>query len=721
MKKPYSTYLIFLLALIMTKVSHAQYHYPEIQTVDSVDTYFGVKYKDPYRRLEDLKDSQVLTWYKQEADFTDSILNRISGRDELVRDVKILDKLEQPWFYTFKYENGRVFYIKQDPGDDVGKLYYRNGIKGQDELLFDPQTYIKDSTLSVSDFLPSHDGNKVVIAYTEKGKEIAILKVMDVNSKKYFPETINSSYTAFSWTFDDSAFLYNSLNSSDNTDAQFKLNPKTKLHKLGTPVYNDIDFFSDSSYPNMDIKPSEFTEASVNEDSKNYIFASVSSTRNENIIYYAPISQFNSGNIQWKPLCKLEDKIVKDILILGNDVYGISYDNAKNYKLVHTTLANPNWKQADVIAKNRTDLVLEEITHSKNYLFLIYTDGINKHIFKYSLITGKTLSVNLPFSGTVRMHCWNDSTNFCRVNIQSWNKPFMEFEFEAETDKFYPSIFNKTSDYPDSLKNIVVEEIEVKGRDGTMIPLSIIYKKGMKKDGSHTCLLEGYGAYGYSYIPQFDYFKLLAAAKGTVRAIAHIRGGGEKGDDWYKGGYKATKPNSWRDFNDCAQFLVDSGYTSSKRLACLGRSAGGIVISRAITERPDLYGAAICEVGVANAMRNEFSPNGPANIPEFGTVKDSIECRGLFEMDGVQHVVKDVSYPAVICSGGLNDPRVLIWEPAKFAAALQNNSSSNKPVLLKVNYNSGHGIDNLSIAFLNAANLFAFAYWQCGDKNYQLK
>jgi len=209
--------------------------------------------------------------------------------------------------------------------------------------------------------------------------------------------------------------------------------------------------------------------------------------------------------------------------------------------------------------------------------------------------------------------------------------------------------------------------------------------------------------------------------KGVIIAEAHVRGGSEKGEAWYKAGFKTTKPNTWKDFNSCAEYLIEKGYTSAKRLAGMGTSAGGILISRAITERPDLYAAAICNVGTANAMRMEFAPNGPGNIPEFGTVKDSIESRALYEMDGVQHVVKGTKYPAVICVGGWNDPRVLAWEPGKFAAALQNATTSGKPVLMKVNYDSGHFTEDLSVTYANFADMFAFALWQCGDPDYKIK
>lgn len=233
--------------------------------------------------------------------------------------------------------------------------------------------------------------------------------------------------------------------------------------------------------------------------------------------------------------------------------------------------------------------------------------------------------------------------------------------------------------------------------------------------------MDSYGAYGFSMSPWFNVFENSLAVKGVVLAIPHVRGGSEKGQDWYKAGYKTTKPNTWKDFISCGDYLVAKGYTSSNKLAGTGTSAGGILISRAITERPDLFAAAICNVGVANAMRAEFSSNGPVNIPEFGTVKDESECKALYEMDGMQHVKTGVKYPAVMCVAGWNDPRVVAWQPGKFAAAVQNASTSGKPVLMKVNYDNGHFTEDKDVTFANFADQFAFALWQCGHPDFQQK
>jgi prolyl oligopeptidase len=264
----------------------------------------------------------------------------------------------------------------------------------------------------------------------------------------------------------------------------------------------------------------------------------------------------------------------------------------------------------------------------------------------------------------------------------------------------------------------VTEEVELKGYDGTMIPLSIVHRKGMPMDGSSSCILDGYGAYGISNTPWFTE-QSSVARHGVVLAFAHVRGGSEKGESWYLAGKKATKPNTWKDFISSAEYLIEKGYTSKEHLAGTGTSAGGILIGRSITERPDLFAAAVCNVGAANAMRQEFSPNGPVNTPEFGTVAIQEEAAALYEMDALQHVQAGTKYPAVLGVGGWNDPRVAPWEPGKFIAALQASNASNRPELLKVNYDNGHFTEEKSVTFKNFAGQYAFMLWQTGHKEFQ--
>ena len=511
------------------------------------------------------------------------------------------------------------------------------------------------------------------------------------------------------------------IKSADGKDPESRLNSKTKLHVVNTDPSRDIDFFSNASYPEMHIDPSVYPYAFLDEDSRGYIYSGEGTVQSEIKMYYAPISEFNAKKINWKILCTPADKIVRGLVIKGDDLYVITYNHAKNYKVIYTNLKNPNWNSAATIAAENPKETIEGITYCKDYMFITYSDGINNRLTKYNFSSKKETEIKLPFKGTVFVQCFNTKSNDCLIGITSWTKPYTEFDYNAETDAFKPSPFNTPPAYPAAYKNLVVEEVFAKGHDGEMIPLSIIHKEGMKKDGSNICFMDSYGAYGYSMTPEFSVRETSLAVRNVVVAIPHVRGGSEKGEAWYRAGFKTTKPNTWKDFISCAEYLVENGYTSPQKIAGTGTSAGGILISRAITERPDLFAAAICNVGCANALRLEFGSNGPVNTPEFGTVKDSSECKALFEMDGMQHVVKGVKYPAVICVGGWNDPRVVAWEPGKFAAALQNASTSGKPVLLKINYDNGHFTEDKMVTWANFSNQYAFVLWQCGHPDFQPK
>jgi prolyl oligopeptidase len=713
--------LAFITFCLLSLSLSAQWKYPSTKKVDVTDTYFGTTYHDNYRWLEDLKNPVVIQWFKDQATLTNATLNKLNGRDELIAEWKKLDKLQPPSYRNPVKEGNRIFYQKKMPGDKVSKVYYREGIEGKEQLLFDPLTFIAGKTLSVQSIIPSFDAKKLAIAYSADGAEVSTIQIINVDTKQFLPDIITASAGVSGWTFDNTAILYMWLKSADNTDPTSRLSPKTKLHKLGTAVTADIDFFSDAGYPELKIPNQVYPSVFLVKDANQYVFAALGSVEPEQTSYYAPIAQFNSAHIQWKKLSSVADKLVRGFDVAGDMAYAITYNGAKNYKLVATDLKNPNWANAKTIAPEKKNQTLESFTRCKDYLLVVYSDGINSQLDKYNLKTGVITQVKLPFTGVVDTYCMDTKTNECKVGIISWTKPYAEFMLDTTTDTFKASPFNKPAVLPEAYKNLVVEEVEVKGHDGVMIPLSIIYKKGLKKDGSNVCLMDSYGAYGYSMTPWFDAKENSLAVRGVVVAIPHVRGGSEKGQDWYKAGYKTTKPNTWKDFNSCAEYLIAQGYTSSKRLAGTGTSAGGVLITRAITERPDLYAAAICNVGCANASRGEFSANGPVNTPEFGTVAIEEECKALYEMDGMQHVQDGVKYPAIICVGGWNDPRVVAWQPGKFAAAAQNATASGKPVFMKVNYDNGHFTEDKDVTFANFADQFAFVLWQCGHPGFQMK
>jgi prolyl oligopeptidase len=288
----------FFIAIGFSYEAFAQYVYPPTKTVDSSDTYFGVTYKDPYRWLEYKKTPDAGTWFKQQAIYTDSILNNLNGRDELIAEWKRLDNLKTSKISDFIYENGRVFYRKTMPGENVGKMYYREGTKGPEQLLFDPTNFIPGKTITVERFMPSHDGKKIGIVYAQGGAEIGTLIIMKVDIKQFLNDSVSSTLNIPSWTFDDKAFLYfhaynNRLANANNEDH------KIRLHVIGTDLATDADFFRNASYPGLNITSDiEPAYALLDEGSKGYIISGHGNMlKSEALQYFAPIEQLLSGKI----------------------------------------------------------------------------------------------------------------------------------------------------------------------------------------------------------------------------------------------------------------------------------------------------------------------------------------------------------------------------------------------------------------------------------------
>ena len=711
-----------LALLAMFVQAPAPWSYPPTKTSDATDTYFGKAYKDPYRWLETLKDKDVEAWFKAQADLTDGLLAKIPARDALANEWMALDKLKPASYSQITYEQGRVFYKKTLGGENVGKLYYRDGWKGAEQLLFDPAGFKPSGAkpgdvATIVSYTPSPDGRHVVLALSAAGAEYSELRPLEVESRKLLSETIYPSYGALSWTMDSKSFLYDAGKVTDIKSPEIELNRKTRLHALGTDVGSDVDFFSNESYPDLEISPKEFPMAFIDESYPAYVVGNVGTVQNEMRLFIAPTAQIApKSKLKWSVLALPSDNLVRGIVFNKDYVYAVTHAGAAKYKIVRTRVDHPDWKTAETVVPEAKDSI-QSITHSKSFMFVVYSNGIVGRLVKYTLDTGKAIEVKLPASGTVDINCPDFRTDQCIVFSTSWIQPTTLYDFDADKGTFAKSIFNTAISYP-GFENLVTEEVEAPGHDGTMIPLSIIHRKDLKLDGGASAILEGYGAYGISYTPAFN-VRHSIALHGVVLAYAHVRGGSEKGEAWYKAGYKTTKPNTWKDFISAAEYLIKKGYTSAGKLAGTGTSAGGILISRAVTERPDLFGAAVCNVGVANAMRVEFSPNGPVNTPEFGTVQDATEAQALYEMDGVQHVQPGVKYPAVLGVAGWNDPRVVPWQPGKFVAGMQAASTSGKPVLLKVNYDNGHFTEEKIVTFRNFAGQYAFMLWQTGHKEFQ--
>jgi prolyl oligopeptidase len=550
----------------------------------------------------------------------------------------------------------------------------------------------------------------VVLALSAQGAEVSQIRVLDVVGGTLLPDALDGSYGPMAWTPDGRAFYYDSGQGGDPQGVAFHLDRKVRLHVLGA-AGRDADVFSRAHDKDLGIAPEDFPAVSADPNLPKYLVGSLQTARREASLFLSPAD----GKGRWKALCKPGDQVV-EVAFHGEDVYAVTFAGASRRKVVRTSIARPDWLHAEVVLPEGPDPITD-LTASRDFLLVTCSDGIVSRVVKIDFRSGKASPVTLPAQGTAAVYCPDSAGNRFLVNLGSWVLPATLYDFDPAGDSFRGSAFSSRVAYP-GLEALMSEEVEAVSHDGTKVPLSIVRRKDMPMDGSSCCILEGYGCYGYGIPARFSLLRTVAE-RGVVMAVAHVRGGGEKGEAWHLGGYKTTKPNTWKDFIACGEYLVKHGYTRPEHLAGTGTSAGGILISRAVTERPDLFAAAVCNVGDADAMRCEFGTDGPANAKEYGSVKDPVECLALYEMDGVQHVRPGVKYPAVLGVGGWNDPRVAPWQPGKFIAALQNATTSGKPVLMKVNYDDGHFTEDKSVTFRNFAGQYAFMLWQAGHKEFQ--
>jgi len=716
------SFLVLLLTFIFSFCLNAQpqWTYPLSKTVDSSNIYFGEIITDPYQWLEELKSEEVKDWFKAQSNYTDEVISKIPNRETLANEMSELDKVKKVKYSSVSERNGLYFYEKRLPGEEINKLYCRKGDSGEEVLIFDPETYEQGKKYTLGSWILNDNGKMLLLGITESGKERSFIRCMKVETRTFYPEIIQAAYPSGWLEKSDDTFMYLKLQGDDVHNVESNLDSKVMVHKIGDDFSKDRLLLSRKHDPALNIKPEEYPYIAWY-DYSNYLIAGKYSVDNNQVYYYALKSELLSGKINWKPLCNKSDEITS-FVAHGDKIYLLSSKNASNFKIIMTDLKNPDIANAKLIM-NGGDKKIESISSSKDYLIIsqIY-NGIETTISKLNFENDIVEAVELPLKGTISVNAISPFSDLCSIWNSNWTTPSNLYFLDLKNNKFENGPFHVEYEFTD-IGNIVAEEIEVPSHDGVMVPLSIIYDKTkLKKDGSNICYLDGYGAYGVSSYPYFNTFMQPMLKRGVIYAVAHVRGGGEKGEDWYKAGWKTTKPNTWKDFIACGEYLVNNGYTSNDKLAGTGTSAGGVLIGRAITERPDLFKVAIPQVGCLNTLRGEFSPNGPVNIPEFGTVTIEEEFKALKEMDSYLHLKPGEKYPATLITTGFNDPRVISWIPGKFAAKMQSINSSGNPVLLKVDYSTGHfGGETMSDYFKNLSDIYSFIMWQCGDPDFQPK
>ena len=467
----------------------------------------------------------------------------------------------------------------------------------------------------------------------------------------------------------------------------------------------------------IDVDPSLIASVMTTPGSRYAIGVLNGSVTRNSAYYIAPVDSIGKPNPVWRKIADFADGVTK-IIVHGDDLYLLTYKNAPRYKVLRIDARKPDLASAETVVPPG-EAVITDIRAAQDALYVEPNDGGIGRLLRVPYGPApKAERIALPFDGSVYVRS-DPRLPGVRLYMTSWARAFRIYAYNPTTRQVTDTEIQPVGPYG-SPADVESVEVKVRSYDGTSVPLSIVYPKGIKMDGSNPTFLTGYGGYGYSRNPSFAPVELAWHEKSGITATCHVRGGGEYGEEWHLAGKGPTKPNTWRDFIACAQYLIDNKYTSSPQLAGEGGSAGGILIGRAITERPDLFGVALIDVGMEDALRAETTGNGETNIPEFGSTKTKEGFAALYEMSAFHHVKDGTAYPAVLLTTGMNDPRVDPWEPGKMTARLQAATSSGKPVLLRVDYGGGHGGSSGATAAQEAlADTYSFLLWQFGVPEFQ--
>lgn len=690
------------------------------------DNYFGMEIKDPYRYMENLDDPEVKTWFKAENDYTRALLANLPGRTALLARIKELDESAPAKVRNVQLTpNGRYFYLKTLSKDNTAKLYMRDTLAAEEKLLVDPDKLAAAGgpPYAINYFSPSDDGRYAAYGVSPGGSEDAAIHILDTATGKDTGESIDrAQFGITNWRSDNKSFFYNRLQKMDKgappTDRYLK--SATYLHIVGENPEKDAAIFGFelSSAVKSDAADLPFAFAVPNTTFAIGLLAH--GVQNEATIYVAPVDSLGKPGTPWRLICDV-DAAVTNLTFHGDDLYLLTHKGASRFKVVHTKLSDPNVARADVVIPEG-EAVLTNFGAAADALYVQELDGGIGRLLRvpYSSTTrGKIEQVPLPFEGSINIEAVDPRVPGIVFTTESWVKGPRIYAYDPKTSSVADTKLRPAGPF-DNPPDLTSVEVKVPSYDGTMVPLSIVFKRGLPLDGSHPAILRGYGAYGITQDPFFDAKLLSWMERGGVYAVGHLRGGGEYGEDWHKAGFKLTKPNTWRDMIACGKYLVEQKYTSTARLAAFGGSAGGITVGRTITAQPDAFGAAIIGVGELDTLRSEAFANGIPNIPEFGSVKTREGFEDLLAMSAYAHVRDGVSYPTVMLTTGLNDPRVASWMPAKMTARLQAATTSGKPILLRVDYEAGHGIGSTKKQQQELlADELSFLLWQFGVAGFQ--
>ncbi|MBS0367440.1 MAG: S9 family peptidase [Proteobacteria bacterium] len=681
-----------------------------VQTVK--DTYFGETLPDPYRWMENDKDPEWLPFLKGQDAHTRAVLDAIPGRERLLTRIR---QLSGDTVITRHVERRgkRLFFEQRPAGSDNFKLFVQEG--GVHRTLVDPTTLGgAGGHMSLDWWHASPDGSHVVYGLSKNGSEDSVLHVLRTADAADLPERIPDTQGADpQWLDDGSGFFYNQLTGALDTPERY-LDSQARFHRLGSDPHTDPILMKRGLDPRVQYEKIQAPVIATFPGARHALLV-LADVRSEQRLLIAPLADVLAGRAAWQPVAQFEDEVTAAD-IHGDTLYLLANKGHPRGRVLATPVAAPSLATArEVVAESAA--VIDELARARDGLYLGLLDG---GIARLQLLgsDGRLRDIALPFDGTLTALETSADADGALFSLTGWLTPADIWSADAAGRVTATGLTPRPAI---DVSAYETRRLFATAKDGTRIPYALIFRKGLKMDGSAPVWISAYGSYGIAaYTPSFAGRTLALVDAGFIVGYAYVRGGGEYGRDWHKAGQLANKPNTWRDLIAVCEDLVAAKYTAPSRLAIGGRSAGGITVGRAMTERPELFAAVIDGVGWSNPLRYVVEQNGYGEEPEWGAIREESGYRALKSIDSYQAVRGGTPYPAVLLTTGVSDPRVAPFHAAKMAARLQAASSSHKPVLLRVDFDAGHGMGSTRAQQdREAADTYAFLLWQTGGSGYQ--
>jgi prolyl oligopeptidase len=671
------------------------------------DDLDGVNVTDDYRWMEQLNDPKVKAWADKQNERAQKFLNGLPGRAQLAAQIKKLITATPPNLAYAEVVADKIFALKFDPAKQQAFLVVVNSPDdpSSEKAVCDPNTIDPSYKTSIDWFVASPDGKTVAVSLSKNGTEDGDLCFFDVETGKQLPDVIKhvqfpTGGGSAAWTKDSSAVFYTRYPREGERPADdLHFYMQVYFHKLGSPE-------SEDTYSMGKDLPKIAEVALESNAESDYVVATVQNGDGGDYAHFV----YGPDNT-WRQMTKFEDQVKTGALGFGPTFYALSLQDAPHGKVVKFALDTPDAKPEVVVPAG--DGVVENIAVTTDRLVVQTLEGGPSGLYSYKLDGSDQKTVTLPPISSVSHLAAGE--NLVLVDVGSYTELFKWFKYDTGTNELAAT--KLSSEAPVNFADMEVTRDFAVSKDGTKIPLNIIHKKGITLDGSHPTILYGYGGFGVSEIPRAQLPNRAWYDLGGIFVDTNIRGGGEYGEEWHKGGNLLKKQNCFDDFAACAQYLIDHKYTSRSKLGMLGGSNGGLLMGAMITQHPNLMRAVVSEVGVYDCLRTEFWPNGVFNTTEYGSVKNPEQLKALLAYSPYQHVVDGTKYPAILMTAGLNDGRVAPYNSFKFTARLQAAAAPGNPILLRVN-SFGHGFGtSLDQKVTDLTDVFSFFSYELGAES----